>query len=192
MSRRGHRTGNIGRPRHWRASGRVRVRGAIASACLLFVVGCGSEPRLVAPIEPTPPLATPSPVAASPVSSAATLVATEPLGALVWAATIDPATNAPLQTAATFAPEVPRITATAPVHALPAGATVTASWEYNDTSLDDFTTRMVVPEALNERWLAFFIERDPAVAWPEGEYAVTISVNEIVTQHAAVDVVAPG
>jgi hypothetical protein len=190
MSGSRHRTGND-RPRHWCAIERVHIRGAMALASLLFVVGCGSEPRLIAPIEPTPPLATISPAAASPVATPATTVATGPLGAIVWAATVDPTTNAPLEAATTFAPDAARITAAVPVHALPAGATVTASWEYNNTSLDDFTTRMVLPESLNERWLAFFIERGSEVEWPEGEYAVTISVNEIVTQQAAVDVLAP-
>jgi hypothetical protein len=112
--------------------------------------------------------------------------------AIVWAEAVDPASNAPTAPVETYSPETDRIIAAVLVHALPAGATLEATWEYNNTSLDAFTRRVAIAEPAAERWVTFYIARSPDTPWPVGTYAVTIALNGEVVQHAAIDVAGGG
>lgn len=160
------------------------VFALVAVCCLL--VGCG-EPRLAASNEPSPragaAAASPPPMAvASPVPS---------LGEVVWATSADPFTNAPRDEVTSLAPDTPRIAAFVLTGALPAGSIVQADWDYNDTSLDSFTRRIVLPAATDGAWLSFHIDRDESETWPTGVYAITISLNGQAARKAEIEVVAP-
>lgn len=162
-------------------------RALVAAACVLLV-GC-SESQVVSPdaesgaLQPGSPVAASSPpVAASPVPS---------LSEVVWATSADPVTNAPRDEVASYPPDAPRIAAFVLTGALPAGSTVQAEWEYNDTTLDAFARQIVLPAAADRTWLSFHIDRDEAAAWPAGVYEVSISLNGQSARHASVEVGAP-
>ena len=149
-------------------------------------VSCGGELRLVPPAGPSPQVINEAPAgaAATPVRTGA---ATR-FGQIVWATAIDPTTSAPIETVSSFRPDAPRIIAAMQVFALSAGSTIEATWEYNETSLDAFTTRLAPDEHSAERWISIYIEREPDVPWPVGTYEVTVSLNGMMVQQAAIEV----
>jgi hypothetical protein len=112
-----------------------------------------------------------------------------PIAEIVWAATLDPATNAPIETVDQYASDAARIVAVAYVDNLAAGSSVEASWEYNNTSLDAFTTRLMTTERIDDRWVDFHLERDASVPWPEGTYEIAVAIDGSVVQRASIDVV---
>lgn len=122
------------------------------------------------------------PVAASPIPS---------LSDVVWATAADPVTNAPRDEVASFSPDAPRIAAFVLTGALPAGSTIRAEWEYNDTTLDAFARQIVLPATTDRTWLSFHIDRGDAEAWPAGVYEVSISLNGKAARRGAVEVGAP-
>ena len=71
---------------------------------------------------------------------------------------------------------------------LSAESALEATWEYNNTSLDAFSTRLVPASSAAESWISFHIERSPDVPWPVGTYQVTISLNGTTVQQASIDV----
>ena len=166
------------------------LRGSLCAMCLALVcgtlVGCGGEPRLVPPADPSPEVVANSTAVApaTPVS----IAAETQIGDIVWATATDPETNAPVEPVSSYPPDAPRIIAAVQTHALSAGPVVEANWEYNDTSLDAFTTRLTPTDSGGERWLSFHIARDPEVPWPVGTYEVTISVDGTAVRQVAVEV----
>ena len=110
------------------------------------------------------------------------------IGPIVWATETDPVTHAPIDLVSSYRPDAPRIVAAVQTQELAAGSVVEATWEYNDTALDAFTTRLVPTESGAERWLSFHIARDPEVPWPVGTYEVTVSLGGTPMQQSAVDV----
>lgn len=172
-----------------------RPRSALPAQCLrttfitvacLLLARCGGEARLVPPAESTPS-GTVSRAGVSAAIPAATAV-TWQIGDVVWTNATDPITNAPLEPVASFPPDVLRIVAAVHVDALPAGSSIEAIWEYNDTSLDAFSTRLSLDGGSANLWVSFYIERDPEVDWPAGTYEVKISLNGSTKQEAAVRV----
>ncbi|MBW3631649.1 MAG: hypothetical protein KY456_01340 [Chloroflexi bacterium] len=148
-------------------------------------MSCGGEPRLVPPNDQSRsrtieisavPAATPRATAASS------------LGRVIWTDEIDESTNAPVEPVSSYPPTAPRIIAAIPAQSLPAGSRIEAAWEYNDTTLDAFTTELSQAEVIDQTWIAFHIERDPAVAWPVGTYEVRVSLDGTTMQVAAVEV----
>jgi hypothetical protein len=107
---------------------------------------------------------------------------------IIWTAAIDPATNSPTEPVSSYLADAPQIIAVATVRSLPAGSQLEATWEYNNTSLDAFTTQLVPTDAVEESWVAFHIDRDPNVLWPAGTYEVTVSLEGTAIQHGAVEV----
>jgi hypothetical protein len=110
------------------------------------------------------------------------------VGDVVWTTATDPTTNAPVEPVSSYPPNALRIVAAVHVDALSAGPSVEATWEYNDTSLDAFTTRLTPSEGGADHWINFYIERDPEVEWPVGTYEVKILLNGTTVQEAAVEV----
>ena len=163
-----------------------RVRAASIAVASVLLASCGSEPRL-APLADSSPQKTTDSAIVSTAIPAATAVASQP-GVIVWATATDPATHAPVEPVSSFAPDALRIVAAVQADALTAGSSVEAIWEYNDTSLDAFTTRLTPSESSSTQWISFYIERDPEVQWPVGTYEVKILLNGATVQEAAVEV----
>jgi hypothetical protein len=126
---------------------------------------------------------TPQGAEATPVSASVE----SRIGRIVWATETDPVTHEPIEPVSSYRPDAPRIIAAVQAQAL-SGSVVEATWKYNDTSLDAFTTRLVPTGSGAERWLSFHIARDPGVPWPVGTYEVTVSLDGTPMQQSAVDV----
>jgi len=166
------------------------ARRSVAAACLALVCGmlvsCGGEPRLVPPADPAPQvISSPTAVAAATPVSAAVEAR---IGDVVWATAIDPATSAPIEPVSNFRPDAPQIIAAVQTRGLSGGSIVEATWEYNDTSLDAFTTRLTSTASGADQWVSFHIARDPEVPWPVGTYEITVSLDGATVQQAAVEV----
>jgi hypothetical protein len=150
-----------------------------------LLVSCGGEPRLVPPDDQSRSHT----IERSAVPGATPRAnVTSSVGRIVWTAAIDETTNAPIEPVSSYPPTAPRIIAAVPAQSLPSGSQIEATWEYNDTSLDAFTTQLSQTETIDQAWIAFHIERDPAVPWPVGTYEVSISLDGTTMQVAAVEV----
>jgi hypothetical protein len=173
-----------------RAAAGTTARRYLCAAYLAFVcamlVSCGGELRLVPPAGPSPQVISEAPAVAG-ATPVGTAVATR-FGQIIWATASDPVTSAPIESVSSYRPDAPRISAVMQTFALSAGSTFEATWEYNDTSLDAFSTRLAPAESSAESWISFYIERDPDVPWPVGTYEVTVSHNGTLVQQAAVEV----
>jgi hypothetical protein len=179
------RRGSSSAPSRW--SGLIVCLLAVAT----LLVGCGGEAVLVPP-SPAAPRPTSAPVTsqASPVTIAATPVATPSVGAVVWATDVDAKTSAPVAPVTRYTPDAPRLIAVTRAARLPPGSRIDATWDYNNTSLDALTTRVVTADQASDRWISFSIDRDPAVLWPVGSYDVAISLDGQVVQRSSVEVAA--
>jgi hypothetical protein len=166
---------------------RAPLRAAcLALGCGLLVSCGGSEARLMPPAEPSPQVIATS-TAVTPATPVAVAIESQ-VGNVVWTTATDPATNEPVDQVSSYRPDAPRIIAAVQTRGLTAGSVVEATWDYNDTSLDAFATRLTLTGNGAELWLSFHIARDSDVPWPVGQYEVTISVNGNRVQQAAVDV----
>jgi len=174
----------------WRRVSGTTGRRSVAALCLAFVcamlVSCGGELRLVPPAGPSPEVTAlvPAGAVATPVSTA---VATK-VGPIVWATAIDPATGAPIEPVTSYRPDAPQIIAVMQTSGLSAGSAVEATWEYNNTSLDAFSTRLVPAASTEESWISFHIECSPDVPWPAGTYQVMVSLDGTTVQQGSIEV----
>lgn len=156
----------------------------LAPLILLILASCGAPgapAELIAPSPVSTRAATPAPhPVATPVPG---------IGPIQWTSATDPETSAPVDTVTHYVTDAPRIIAASEAIALRAGSVVEARWEYNNTSLDSLTTRLQITADVHQQWLAFTLRRDPDVLWPAGTYRITISLDGVQVQQAAVDVV---
>lgn len=181
---------------HWGnqpgTSSRARRAQALAPAaalCVALLTACGGGPTLVAPATSTPPVGTvapatpdaPTPAPATPVPRPAGL------GEVRWSS--EALTTATPAAGLTQLPSgASQIVANLPAYALPAGSQVTATWSYNNTSLDAFTTTVTIAEPRAEQWLTFQLSRNLETPWPPGIYEITISLNGQIAQSSAIEV----
>ena len=75
-----------------------------------------------------------------------------------------------------------------PAYVLPAGSQVSATWSYNNTSLDAFATTLTIDHLRPEQWLTFQLSRNAEEPWPTGVYEITISLNGQVAQSSTIEV----
>lgn len=144
---------------------------------------------MVAPATSTPPAeAAPSVVPDAPTPAPATPVPhAEGLGEIRW--TGEAMTTATPTAGLTQLPsDVPHIVANLPAYVLPAGSQVSATWSYNNTSLDAFATTLTIDQLRAEQWLTFQLSRSAETPWPPGVYEITISLNGQVAQSSSIEV----
>lgn len=146
------------------------------------VASCGGGDSPQAPVDPT---------ATATVTVPATPAAPPAIESLVWAAAVDPVTNAPAPSVDRLTADVATIYAVARVANLPAGASLTATWAYNGTPLDAATRSFSLSAAFQSGYVEFHLTRSGDRPWPEGTYAVTIAIDGVVTQSAEIEVVEP-
>ncbi len=168
----------------------MHLCGQCVWLCVLLV-SCGGQPRLMPPDTPraTPLAGTPiAVVGATPEAGFS-----EPgIGEIVWVASSDPVSNAPREIVASYVPEAPRITAAVPIRMLPADASISATWEYNETPLDVFSRRIVLAAPADRLWISFHIDRAAATPWPAGTYEIAISLDGTEMRREAVAVAPEG
>lgn len=171
------------------APSRLVWRMAVALVLLLALSSCGGETRLALPATATP--AGDAGVPPTPAIEASPVPASPAFEPVVWTTGTDPATNAPIDTVTGYSTSVESIIAAVRASHLPRGASVTAKWTYNDTSLDALATSLTAEGSAEDQWLSFRLDRDPDVPWPAGAYAITVLLNGSPVQQATVEVTAP-
>jgi hypothetical protein len=191
------------------AGARHLLRKAAPRPCTLaalglvaLLAGCGGStpptPTAVTPAAITPaatarpqaPIASPTPALPAAFSTIGSPVAgaAGEIGDVVWARSVDPATKAPVDRTTSFPPDAPAIYAVVPVVRLAPNARLTASWSYNDTSLDAFTQTVTAGGESGARWVEFHITRSSSVPWPAGDYTIVVRLADGVAQTASVTV----
>jgi hypothetical protein len=164
-----------------RGDRRGRVCAHTAAFCLVALLaacGGGSDP------EPTPtvtvaPTATETPAPSGPAT----------LDPVVWTESVTPGSNEPGQPVDQFTTEASTIYAVVRATNLPAGAGVSATWTYNDTSLDAAAQSVTVTDGLSEGYIEFHLTRSADVPWPDGRYAIEITLDGETEQRSDVQIV---
>lgn len=145
---------------------------------------------MVAPATTTPTITTvpaatpdaPTPAPSTPVPHP------EGLGDIHWSS--EPITMAtPTVGLTQLTSDAPLIVANVPAYVLPAGSQVSATWSYNNTSLDAFATTLTIDQPRAEQWLTFQLNRNTETAWPTGVYEITVSLNGQVAQSGSIEVI---
>ncbi len=143
---------------------------------------------MVAPATSTPPVATALPATPAAPAPATPLPHPTGLGDIQWSGeTMTSAT--PVAGVTQLPKEALFIVADIPAYALPAGSQVSATWSYNNTSLDAFATTLTIDHLQAEQWLSFQLNRNAETPWPTGVYEITISLNGQATQSASIEVI---
>jgi hypothetical protein len=109
------------------------------------------------------------------------------IGAIVWASEIDADLGTPTETVDSFSSEDRTIYAVVPVSNVPENTVISAAWSYNNTSLDALLTTVTIATGQHAEWIEFHLTRSDDL-WPDGEYAIAISVDGEVAQQADVTV----
>ncbi len=152
----------------------------------------GTPGNQVSPVAGTPsvPTSSPTPVSipappATPTAFRSPLIDIEPV---VWATALEPGTNRPRDTVSTYAAEAPAIYATFRLPHVRRGTTITATWAYNNTPIEGFTSSVTVEREEQNVWIEFHLTRSAAAAWPAGVYEIVVSVEGQTAQVATVTV----
>jgi hypothetical protein len=142
---------------------------------------------MVAPATSTPVVvtvlpATPAPAPATPIPHPSGL------GDIRWSS--EATTSAtPVAGLTQLTSDVPRIVANVPAYALSAGSQVSATWSYNNTSLDAFASTLTIDQPRAEQWVTFQLSRDTEAPWPTGVYEITVSLNGQAAQSASIEMI---
>ncbi|MER3436142.1 MAG: hypothetical protein C4346_00040 [Chloroflexota bacterium] len=113
------------------------------------------------------------------------------VGTVIWTERIDPVTSAPGPRVSSLSAAAPTIFAVLPVANLPPGTVLRADWTYNNTPLEALTRAVIIQEPYAKGWIAFSLTRSGDTLWPVGEYAITVSVNDVIAQAATITVAEP-
>jgi hypothetical protein len=167
----------------------VRRCGSIAFVvCLLLVLaGCGGD-------DDNDPTRTPDgsataaalAIAAGPSPTPAQLPSPS-YGDIVWTTAVDAQTKEPSSPVERFFSDVRTIYAALPVRNVPPNTVLTADWAYNATSLDGLTTSAGFASGADDDWVEFHLTRSDE-NWPDGTYAISVSVDGEVVASAEVEV----
>ena len=168
-----------------RTERRKSSRPLIAAAlfCALMLAGCGGSK--------SKSTLTTAPGTTQTVAASASPTATPPpavFGQIVWAKSIDPATFAPIDKAASFSTDDAVIYAVIPIQGVTPGLTLTADWTYNDAALNGVRATAVASQPIENGWIEFHLTLAAGQTWPAGTYAVSIhqQAGETVTAHVTV------
>lgn len=170
-------------------SGRARAKALAAGMCLALLTACGGGPTMVAPATSTPPVEAVAPATPdAPTPAPATPVPhPEGLGEIRWSGEVM-TTATPPAGINQLPSDAPHIVASVPAYVLPAGSQVSATWSYNNTSLDAFATTLTIDQLRAEQWLTFQLSRNAETPWPAGIYEITIFLDGQVAQSSAIEV----
>jgi hypothetical protein len=181
----GHRRNQPGNSSEAR---RTRALLPAVGISLALLTACGGSPTMVAPATSTPPVATVLPATPAVPASATPIPQPPGLGEVRWSS--EATTSAtPVPGVTQLTSDVPRIVANVPANALPTGSQVSATWTYNNTSLDAFATTLTIDQLQPEQWLTFQLSRNTDTPWPSGVYEITISLNGQVAQTSSIEVI---
>lgn len=147
----------------------------IALPLLLTACGGGDDP---------PPTPTVQPTATTP----AVPPEVQPV---VWALGVTAGTNAPETPVDQFTTAAETIYAVVRVTNVPQGAVLSATWTYNGVPVNPASSGVSAAAPISDGYIEFHMSRGPDAVWPDGTYAVAVSLNGQVVQTAEVAVVEP-
>lgn len=147
------------------------------------LAGCGGPGATPTPSPASKATETAVPATMTPIPAAA-------VGEVVWTTAVEAVSNAPGGRVDQFDAGARTLFAVVRVTNLRAGSVLTAEWTYNATELDTTTSAVVPSRAYPAGFVQFHLSRDGEMPWPEGTYAITISLDGEVVQTASIDVVA--
>ena len=148
------------------------VQGSIAVPAATTTATVLGSPTVMTGVASPLPAGAGSPEAGTPSAADAAQ-----LGTIVWARAVDPTTNAPIEPVEAFTTDAPTIQAVVPVARIAAGTTVTATWTYNRTPILGVDSAVVASAETRDIWIAFHLTLAAGERWPDGTYAIVLSVN---------------
>jgi hypothetical protein len=101
------------------------------------------------------------------------------LGTVTWSTAVQPGTNEPVGVVERFPDSTSVLYAVFPVQRLPKGSSIRASWTFNGTSLDGLEQELTAPRDQVSGWLEFHLERTTQEPWPDGQYAVSLTADNV-------------
>jgi hypothetical protein len=150
-----------------------------------MIAGCGGGSGKKAPTS-TPSSGSSQSIAPT-VQPAQSFSQPAQMGAVVWATALDPVTKQPTNTVESFSADASVIYAALKVQFLSSQAAVSATWTYNNTSLDALSTNAPAGAGLEDGWIEFHLTKSEG-AWPDGTYAISVSLGGKIVQTAQVQV----
>ncbi len=130
--------------------------------------------------------------AATPASSAVAVgfgqIGAAEIGEIVWTTSVDPTTKAPGPPRSTLPRATRVIYAAMAVQRADAGATIEARWTYNNTPLQGFLISVSFDRDATGLWIEFHIELTGDSTWPDGLYAIEVTVDGQPARQSAVTV----
>jgi hypothetical protein len=161
----------------------------VIGALLSLLVGCGGDDSN--DNDPTQTETAQAQLQIAPTQTASSVTPTPlppmTIGAVIWASEIDPETGAPSEIVDAFTSGTRTIYAVVPVSNVPENTVIVADWTYNNTSLDALSTSVTILPDQTPKWLEFHLSRSED-RWPDGTYAIAISVGDEVVQQAEIEV----
>jgi hypothetical protein len=153
----------------------------VSTMLVATLAACGGDnPREVEAPDASPSATLPSPTPTVPPPAA--------IGEIVWAKGTDPNTNAPVDPVDFYLVSDRAIYAVARVTDLRPDSVISAAWSYNGASLDSETTGLIPGSVYRVGYVQFHLERGGSIEWPDGTYAVTISLDGQAVQSAQIEV----
>jgi hypothetical protein len=147
----------------------LRLQGVLyASAIVAFLVSCG-------PIGGDDPGSGAGASRESAVGGATPLSGAPLVGPVIWATSIDSASNRPGVVVTELKDTDPFIYAVVQVVRIPAGTDLRSDWSFENNSLDELATTLVVERDLTEGWIEFHLHQVGPEPRPDGVYAIRIS-----------------
>jgi hypothetical protein len=167
-----HRTGSI----------------ALLVILLLFLTGCGGGDEGEDPsLTPDASATAAALILAAGSSPTPTSIPAPSYGDVVWTEAVDSSTKEPTSPVEAFSTDAQTIYAAILVQHVPTNTVLTADWTYNATSLDGLTTSANLVSGAQNAWVEFHLTRSDD-HWPDGTYAISITVAGEVVATADVEV----
>jgi hypothetical protein len=153
---------------------------AVAVIACLALAGCGSG----GDAPPTPTVAPPTPTPVAALSG---------VGAVIWTAAVDPATNAPPEPLTALPNTAPQVTAAMPIETLPAGTALQARWTIDGDPLPALDpTPVTVEEGRSGAWVTWTLRWEGDQPWPIGRLGIVIEIDGAQVQESDIPIVRAG
>ncbi len=154
---------------------------AVALVGCIVLAGCGAGGGESAEQADTPVSAPGSP----PVALAG-------VGDIVWATSVNPATQAPLDPLTALPNDALQVIAALPVETLPAGTVVRAHWTIDGEPLPALDPDpLTVEEGLAGAWLTWTLRWEGEQPWPIGRLGIVVEIDGAANWHGDIPIVRP-
>ncbi len=181
------------------ASGQRTYTGfTLVVACGLILTGCMERQEIEqsppsTESDSTPQIVPPTATAVRPQTPLVFQDVNARARAIVWARSVDPATGAPIDRTDVFPADAPRLYAVAPFEYIADGVTLRGEWTYNNTTMPALASVSKIEAPQADVWIVFQLGRSGERDWPDGDYQLTVLVDDqpALTSTVRVESVAP-